>query len=72
MRTLHYHETDAEIQTIRTRALKCDEKPDDILSIMEKEVFQVIKDHNNGLYRKWLRNPTSFVLQNTLPRLSKT
>ena len=48
MKTLHDQDTEAEIKTIQTRAVKCDEKPEDILSIMEKGVFQVIKDHNNG------------------------
>ena len=48
MKTLHDQDTEAEIKTIQARAVKCDEKPEDILSIMEKGVFQVIKDHNNG------------------------
>ena len=68
MKTLHDQDTEAEIKTIQTRAVKCDEKPEDILSIMEKGVFQVIKDHNNGAVQKMVRNPTSFVLQNILPR----
>ena len=40
MKTLHDQDTEAEIKTIQTRAVKCDEKPEDILSIMEKGVFQ--------------------------------
>ena len=48
MKTLHDQDTEAEIKTIQTRAVKCDEKPEDFLPIMEKGVFRVIKDHNNG------------------------
>ena len=35
--------------------MKCDEEPKDILSIMEKGVFQVIKDHNNGAVQKMVK-----------------
>ena len=39
MKTLHDQDTEAEIKTIQTRAVKCDEEPVDILSIIEKGVF---------------------------------
>ena len=40
MKILHDQDTEAEIKAIQTRAVKCDEKPEDNLSIMEKGVFQ--------------------------------
>ena len=52
MKTLYDQDTEAEIKIIQTGAVKCDEKPEDILSIMEKGVFQVIKDHSNGAVQK--------------------
>ena len=59
-KTLHDQDTKAEIKTIQTRAMKCDEKPEDILSIMEKGVFQVIKDHNNGAVQKMVKEFNQF------------
>ena len=60
MKTLHDQDTEAEIKTIQTRAVKCDEKPEDILSIMEKGVSQVIKDHNNGAVQKMVKESNQF------------
>ena len=68
MKTLRNQDTEAEIKTIQTLAVKYDEKPEDILSTMGKRVFQVIKDHSNGAVQKMVKDPTSFVLQNILPR----
>ena len=60
MKTLQDQDTEAEIETIQTRAVKCDEKPEDILSIMVKGVFQVIKDHNNGAVQKMVKESSQF------------
>ena len=60
MKTLHDQDTEAEIKTIQARAVKCDEKPEDILSIMEKGVFQVIKDQNNGAVQKMVKESNQF------------
>ena len=60
MKTLHDLDTEAEIKTLQTRAVKCDEKPEDILSIMEKGVFQVIKDHNNSAVQKMVKESNQF------------
>ena len=60
MKTLHDQDTEAEIKTIQARAVKCDEKPEDILSIMEEAVFQVIKDHNNGAVQKMVKESNQF------------
>ena len=60
MKTLHYQDTEEKIKTIQTRAVKCDEKPEDIFSIMEKGVFQVIKDHNNGAVQKMVKESNQF------------
>ena len=40
--------------------MKCDEKPEDILSIMEKGAFQVIKDYNNGAVQKMVKESNQF------------
>ena len=55
MKTLHDQDTEADIRNIQTRAVKCNEKPEDILSTMEKKVVQVIKDHNNGAVQKMVK-----------------
>ena len=61
MKPLHDHDTEAEIKTIQTWAVKCDEKPEDIYqSIMEKGVFQVIKDHSNGAVQKMVQESNQF------------
>ena len=68
MKTLQDQDTEAEIKTIQTRAVKCDEKPEDILSVMEKGVFQVIKDHSNGAVQKMVKESNQLLPQNILPR----
>ena len=60
MKTLHDQDREAEIKTIQTRPVKCDEKPEDILSTMKKGVSQVLKDHNNGAVQKIVQESNQF------------
>ena len=66
MQTLQDQDTEAEIKTIQTRAMKCDEKPENTLLTIEKGIFQAIKDHNNGAVQKMVKKPSQFLLQNIL------
>ena len=60
MQTLQDQDTEAEIKTIQTRAMKCNEKPENNLLTIEKGIFQAIKDHNNGAVQKMVKKSSQF------------
>ena len=62
---LHYLDNDVEVKTIDSR-IKGDEEEDIATEKIARELFQVLKDHDNNAVKVWSRIPTDFAMVQSL------